>query len=281
VVVTPFVALTADTIQRCEDHEIHCAEWTPKLHTRAPIVVVGAERAGSDEFQSYLDSLVHDNNLARIVVDECHLVISAKYRERLKDLQILQNQPVPMVLMTATMPPSREQEFEEAMLLEREADWVRSPTMRKNFAYQVLKSRHISTLAEESRKYIKRRVNALPDSERAVAYCRTKKLCRCLARKLGCDYYYAGHDGNRNAFSDWIAGVHKVIVATGALGTGVDIQGITLVSVQQLAGARVVGFVVGERRQSRVTNLFSLGRLAVNCCVAGGARRRAVHADGL
>ena len=183
-------------------------------------MVVGAERAISDDFQTYLGSLVKDNKLARVVIDECHLIISADYREKLKELKILRAQPVQMVLMTATMPPSREQEFERKMLMAGEARWVRSPTMRTNFVYRVEQSQYPGTLEEEAYSYVQRRVNVLLRSERAVVYCRTTAQCEELAKKLECDCYYAGRDGNKEAFSRWISGVHKVMVATGALGWG-------------------------------------------------------------
>jgi hypothetical protein len=84
-------------------------------------------------------------------------------------------------------------------------------------------------LKEEVREFIKQRVAGFEDWQRAVMYCQTRDQCTSLADMLQCGCFYSQHEGNEKALEGWIKGDHKVIVATGALGMGVDIQGITLV----------------------------------------------------
>jgi hypothetical protein len=229
VVVTPFVALAADTVSRCEEKGIDCVEWVPGCCGRASIVVVGAERAVSGDFLTYLGSLVVNGRLARIIIDECHLIISAKYREKLKSLRILRAQPVQVVFLTATMPPSWEQDFADSLLMKGVAKWVRSPTIRRDIAYRVRVSQYQSTLEDEVCEFIRERIAGFDDWQRAVVYCRTRDQCTSLADELGCGCFYSQHEDNEKALEEWARGDHKMIVATGALGTGVDIQGITLV----------------------------------------------------
>jgi superfamily II DNA helicase RecQ len=97
--------------------------------------------------------------------------------------------------------------------------------------------------------------------QKGMMYCRSKQACERLAEKLGCNFYHAGMVGRKETrweiFRRWAtgAGRHRWIVATTALGTGIDVRGIVgIVHMKQPYG--LVDFVQqtgrGERRERKM-----------------------------
>lgn len=75
---------------------------------------------------------------------------------------------------------------------------------------------------------------------KAIIYCQTKKATQALAEALGCDAYYSDvgtEDEKARRLRDWMSGKHRegvykngrVIVATNALGLGIDIPDIRVI----------------------------------------------------
>jgi len=63
---------------------------------------------------------------------------------------------------------------------------------------------------------------------KGVVYCRTREQCEGLARELDCAYYHAGAVDREERLEEWLE-EGGLIVATSALGTGVDFPGIVFV----------------------------------------------------
>lgn len=71
--------------------------------------------------------------------------------------------------------------------------------------------------------------------KKGVIYCLSHARCKALARQLGCHYYHALREDSSSQFTAqreagfqaWVQGKLPFIVATAALGTGIDIPGIT------------------------------------------------------
>ncbi|KAF1980961.1 hypothetical protein K402DRAFT_408825, partial [Aulographum hederae CBS 113979] len=83
-----------------------------------------------------LDAL---GQLARVVVDESHLVCTAEsYRRRMEDVKRLRMLHCQFVFLTGTLPPQMEKQFESAVLLQRPY-YVRSRTMRTDLEYHVVR----------------------------------------------------------------------------------------------------------------------------------------------
>jgi superfamily II DNA helicase RecQ len=78
VVVVPLTTLRQDMKERCDRLRISCVEWNSRRPEEASIVLVTPESAISKTFQSFVMRLKARNRLDRIVVDECHVVLSSK-----------------------------------------------------------------------------------------------------------------------------------------------------------------------------------------------------------
>jgi superfamily II DNA helicase RecQ len=224
VVISPFVALANDTEKRCKEARIDCIQWRDGLRRRTKVVVVSAESAVSPEFMHYMTELYLSHQLDRVVLDECHLVITAAgFREamhKLKNLAI----PVPLILLTATLPPSVIKQFEKALAIQKPT-YIRAATGRSNFAYSV----EIFEKDMDERVVLKLQEikNRLGTQERAVVFCRSTNQCEAFAEALKCNAYHARYKDKEAALASWIAGDNKLMIATGALGTGIDLKGIS------------------------------------------------------
>jgi superfamily II DNA helicase RecQ len=82
---------------------------------------VSAEAASSDDFLQWAAEKRVQGELERVVLDECHLTITAadEYRRKLRALVLLRNLDCPFVFLTGTLPPLCQREFEEAMQLQK------------------------------------------------------------------------------------------------------------------------------------------------------------------
>ena len=65
----------------------------------------------------------------------------------------------------------------------------------------------------------------LDRGEKGVVYCRSKQQCEDVAKALACAYYHASNVKRAERLKQWLVD-GGLIVATSALGTGVDFPGI-------------------------------------------------------
>jgi superfamily II DNA helicase RecQ len=166
--------------------------------------------------------------LDRIVIDECHIVLNCRYdfRKEMQKLGKLASAETQMVMLTATLPPSEEDELFRRMYVEREqVELIRAATARTNVAYRVVmvgkaaKKKEVEemvvrTVRQKLRKHKKGKV---------VVYGNSVPKVKELAQALGCHAYHHKGVGKASMLEDFAAGKQRVIVATSALGMGVGI----------------------------------------------------------
>lgn len=76
------------------------------------------------KFQEFLNRLHVANELDRVVLDECHLAVTAlSYRAAMGLLPTLRRLAVQMVFLTGTLPPFLVPDFEQALLLRGGGGW--------------------------------------------------------------------------------------------------------------------------------------------------------------
>jgi superfamily II DNA helicase RecQ len=232
IVVVPYRALIEDLVSRIRDSGVECIEWTHGDSNPASVVVVSADVAGdvtsNGNFLGYARLLKSKGLLRRMVVDECHLVFTSSYWRRnllkVKNLRLL---GCPIVLLTATLPPMRELELEACMLV-RHATYIRASTVRPNARYFVSWCQR-GKLEETALAMCKRWAKRLQRTqEKGVVYCRSKAQCERIAKELDCIYYHAEVEDRAEQLAEW-AEAGGMIVATSALGTGVDYAGIVYI----------------------------------------------------
>ncbi|CAA9965124.1 RecQ family helicase [Pyrenophora teres f. maculata] len=189
VVVVPFRALLLNLMERVLATGVTCAEWKGMETPPTPLLFVSADVAGDitsqGNFLAYAGILQTQGLLRRVVVDECHLIITASdWRPKLAQLKNLRFLSCPLVLLTGTLPPVREQEIAESMHI-RAATYIRAITARLNTRYFVSwcsPGKAFTTAITICRR---RQGDLLRQSQKGIIYLRSKQLCETLAGVLG------------------------------------------------------------------------------------------------
>ncbi|OAL43671.1 P-loop containing nucleoside triphosphate hydrolase protein, partial [Pyrenochaeta sp. DS3sAY3a] len=134
-----------------------------------------------------------------------------------------------MVLLTATLPPSEEDNLFRRMHFDRdEVKIFRAATTRINISYRVIQ------IGKEVRKRAVEWITSRMMQQKIGRY-RTGKIViygnsvakvKRLAQGLGFYAYYYDAAGKASMLEEFMAGKQRIIVATSALGMGVDIADI-------------------------------------------------------
>ncbi|KAH7459142.1 hypothetical protein FOMA001_g20253 [Fusarium oxysporum f. sp. matthiolae] len=151
-----------------------------------------------------------------------------------------------MVYLTATLPPSKEGEFFELINTRPEdVTMIRTSTSRANVVYSV--QTLVATTPEQATEAIMAKVREVLDQKleeypwpaKIIVYCNTVVATDALATELNCDAYHRDvdtRDGKAERLRAWMSGLERerygggrVIVATNALGLGIDVPDIRVV----------------------------------------------------
>lgn len=230
IVVVPFVALKFDCQERCRSSGISFSEWTTESReVRSSVVFVAAENAVTPAFLTYVKGLMAFGRLAHIVIDEAHLMWTASdYRQHLPRLQYLFTVGCPVVMLTATLPPHVVASFKMAMNLSF-LNVIRQPFSLKKIgiAVQVVRDRDTRWRATVSKA---REWLPLLRARKGLGLivCRSVADAIHVAKELGVDAYYGDLSSEeKNAiFAKWRSGENPIMVATNAVGTGIDLSNL-------------------------------------------------------
>jgi superfamily II DNA helicase RecQ len=78
----------------------------------AKIIFITPEEAVTSVFANFLNQLRTARQLDQIILDECHLILdSSSFRTAFDQLYQFNRTKVPLLFLTATLPPSHESDF--------------------------------------------------------------------------------------------------------------------------------------------------------------------------
>lgn len=233
VLVLPLVSLRVDMVRRLRELRIDFSVWSPHSQATSRLVIVSVEAAITTGFRSYVEHLHNTQELDRIVIDECHLTVTARdYRESMTQLCQLRWVETQFVFLTATLPPSLVPQFFQHNYLGKPYI-VRQLFNRPSIRYCVIRSDDRSTtLEQEAAKEMRaqHRQNLIRGSysprDKVIAYCPSRLQAKVLAGYLDCEHFTSdsGTPEDKKAILDrWLADADMpYIVATSALGAGFD-----------------------------------------------------------
>lgn len=236
VVIAPLNALRDDMLDRCKKMGIKCAKWDGRRPPYwASIVLVTPEVAVSPSFGRFIDEKRMMQELDRIVIDECHVLMesSPKWRPEVLKLTQMTEKDTQVVYLTATLPPTLQSNFLQlAGLNEWSLTICRDDrTTRPNIAYHVVDYNRDQLEDTLAMLIAQKREQYGPDAQ-IIVYCPTLALTKSLARSLHCTAYYSdmGTEEEKacrvRAFAN---GVEKTCTATNMLGLGLDAPGVRVV----------------------------------------------------
>ncbi|KAG8780922.1 hypothetical protein FRC12_022450 [Ceratobasidium sp. 428] len=225
VVIFPLRAVMIDQITASirRDPRRRYMEYRSGLDVDYGVVVIQIDKVDRD-FLSWCQVLRSRNRLARIVLDESHLVLTQEnFRPCMRNVKPLIEAGVPLVCLTATLPPSHEEELREHL---GGPSWkiIRSPTQRPNLSLRFAKYRSQSD-AFKALDLVLERYNehTMPKKSGILIIVPWTALADKISQTYGIPVYHGGKKGQADHHVvDWVAGKFLTIVGTTGLGTGVD-----------------------------------------------------------
>jgi superfamily II DNA helicase RecQ len=153
-----------------------------------------------------------------VVYDEAHkLVTDVSYRPKLAEMKSIALL-VQQVFLSATFPPSMKAELEEMQVTPGLTE-MQGRTNRLRFRYKV---RHVEEAEAEAVAWVRSIVNG-GGNGKVLLFCTSKQRCDRLSEQLCCGKYYLTAKDKKEDVKKWEGGESRVLVATGALGAGVDV----------------------------------------------------------
>jgi superfamily II DNA helicase RecQ len=232
VVIVPLIALRFDMQRRCHALGISCAEWEGGRSPpdAASIVLMTPESALGEDGSTFINRLKQTRRLDRIVIDECHAILNteSRFRPKLRKLGELARVETQMILLTATLPPCKEELLWKRMSWRAdEVKMFRMPTARKNICYTVARPGNRLKKKEHNR-YIANMVARMHG--KGIVYCKARARVKEITREElgGCAAFHGDMDNHErvSVLEAFQRGKTQVVVATNALGMGVDIPDI-------------------------------------------------------
>ncbi|KAJ3464901.1 hypothetical protein MRS44_009687 [Fusarium solani] len=196
ILILPTVALRGNMLVRLGKVALKHYVWSPGSSKSAPLVIMSAEAACTESFLEYANRLADRQRLDRIVIDECHLTITANdYRRCMSQLGwYVRRVQTQTVWLTATLPPDYQELFIEHNKLVR-PHIVRESTNRPNIRYIIRRERGLGTLCQRAARLVQtcwtRKDLFESERDKIILYCQTKELVAELADLLGCPSYTA------------------------------------------------------------------------------------------
>ncbi|KAG8688648.1 hypothetical protein FRC11_005025, partial [Ceratobasidium sp. 423] len=222
IVVAPLVALKMDLQQRAEDAGVICSEWAHNLIQDRGMTLISAETAGVESFMEWAQVARNQGKLARVVVDEPHILNTSKhFRPLLSAVSNLGTLGVPIILTTATLPPDQEPHIKQALGMAT-MSIIRNSTQRPEIQYhaaQYKSGQEKAAAINHANAYIAQ----LQPGETILLQCREKELAKEIAATGGWPVFHADllESEKEELLSGWRSGTIQCLVATGALGVGV------------------------------------------------------------
>jgi superfamily II DNA helicase RecQ len=194
IVVVPLLALQHDLLGRCRTVGINTVVWQYGLAViSASLVLVTPESLSTGGFQDFLNRLIVRQQLDRVFVDECHVVLDSTdtFRPTLQELgRVLGSLGIQLVFLTATLSPYDTGLFVDLMALPQPRVRIfRSRTSRPNISYRVLE-----TGPSEEQGLVKRLVAgwlARWPQDKVIIYCRTIRLVKVWGTVLDAPIFHS------------------------------------------------------------------------------------------
>ncbi|KDQ49260.1 hypothetical protein JAAARDRAFT_51811 [Jaapia argillacea MUCL 33604] len=224
VIVLPLQALHEEFVERATDAKISRVTWkhsTPPT-TQHSLVFVPVENAPIKPFVSWALTHAKCGNLARVVVDEAHLLLThAGFRSVMEDLWVIRTFGVQIVLLTATMPPYLVPALWQTVGSKAHLT-IRAPTCRPEISYRVIHCHSKAHVFDKIAEHV--RTTPLKTRETGIVFCHSKSDAERLSQHLKVPCVHAGlPKDERDAICvGWKAAVHPWIVSTSVLDCGVD-----------------------------------------------------------
>ncbi|KAG6819759.1 hypothetical protein H0H93_008917 [Arthromyces matolae] len=262
VVVLPLKSLVSDYKRKLTEMDIPFDHYTgrPGHHVTGnrSLILVSADKARDTDWKQTISKIYHDGvGVNRFVFDEAQLALTSEdFRPALRNIEEIRCIPVPIVVLSATVPPSSEKALAKAFGLCEDRVTVRMCTDRPELEYTVQQpSQNHDETVSRTVALVKAEMKTFRPQDRALVFVSLKEEeGRPIAESLDCDFYQGGGlvtDEEREEFYQrWIAGTNPVMVCTHAFGAGNDYPHVRLV-VHAGTPKQMIGYIQEVGRAGR------------------------------
>ncbi|TEB31756.1 hypothetical protein FA13DRAFT_1709657 [Coprinellus micaceus] len=191
-------------------------------------LLVAIEKTEKQEFQDFLQSLCAVDKLARIVLDEAHLVLTHKsFRPVMDTLRWLGQKSIQTILLTATLPVHLVNRLFDEISLSAPLV-LRTTTERANVSINVTVVDSDASVEEEVISTYNRTRASHPDGQ-ALIFSRSRRSAEEYGRRLRIPHVHAEMEIEEieAVLSDFRSGAVPALSCTSFLGVGLDIPNVT------------------------------------------------------
>ncbi len=215
--------------RQCANFNISCETWTPRSSASIPKanVLVTVELTQLPQFKDYVANLRAKDRLARIIVDEIHLILThSAFRSVMDSLAWIGAAGSQIVLQTATLPPVLQERLLKAVGITT-CQVVRTKTCRPNISMHVIKCK--SELLQNVVKECFAKALAYSTEGRVIIFCRSKAKAEEMAGLLQIPICHSGMDPKQvdATLNELFWGTKRAVASTTLLGVAVDIPQVT------------------------------------------------------
>ncbi|EKM79049.1 hypothetical protein AGABI1DRAFT_129306 [Agaricus bisporus var. burnettii JB137-S8] len=227
--ILPLVALHEQHRHTSRRFGLTSESWTIQTSSTTPPanVLATIDQVTYDSFRRFISRLIQQDLLARINIDEAHLILThASFRPVMNLLQWIASSPVQIVLTTATLPPSLESSLLSATGITSSVT-LRAMTPRPNVSIHVVRAQ---TTLEESVEDEFRKGLAYSSQSRVLLFCQTKREVQAYTKSLNVPYCNSDLDSAQiSAVLDRFRNDDdcRGLVATSILGVGLDVPNVS------------------------------------------------------
>jgi hypothetical protein len=221
-------------LSRAKKHGVTCEVWSPHCRTtEAPqLLLVAMECSAWEQFKLYLNSLIILGQLARVVVDESHLLLKHEgFRECVDMLQHFGQMAISIILMTATLPSSIEGRLFEKVG-RRVYRVLRRNSERPEIAHRMIPlETPDSDFEDVVAQRIEEQLEKLKGRERILLFCNSRAECDRMAKKLGWRAYHSDIPiaDRSHHMQEWLAGEKIGLSCTSMLNCCLDYPAVRIV----------------------------------------------------
>lgn len=187
ILILPLAAMHEEYISRAKQYDLTCKTWTSNcdFDTAPQLLLVAVENCPWPDLQAHIKTLIRLGRLARIVVDEVHLLLKHEpFRPCMGMLAFFGTLAIPLVLMTATCPKSLESELFNK-LGRKVYQVLRRSTDRPEISQEAMPIQAKTGNFEEIvAKNITSATSLLKGTERALLFCNSRDECDRMVRLL-------------------------------------------------------------------------------------------------
>ncbi|CAD0053649.1 unnamed protein product, partial [Aureobasidium pullulans] len=262
IVIVPFRALINKLVSTAKEAGVNSTEWHPGLTDPATLVFVSADRIIGSGFLSYAE-LLHSKGLLRRVFRLAAEARSGSLRTRLASAAYY-------AYRNATADVGIRIRSQHGLSDGHPIHSGYNDRLRTRYVVETCRRGELEETTIGTCKRMQKHIGR----NKGVIYCRSIDQCKDMAKELGCAYYHGGSIDNEDKLAVWME-TGGLIVATSALGTGVDFPGIVFILHMDLpygmidyaqesgragrAGEEVDSIIIVE--QGKVESMRQAGRI--------------------